>query len=72
MCVCVCMWGGGGSQMTVVEGSGGQLRCCDRWRKSFDKEQRRAKVSKIWREGNKKKKVESARWREAIRRQHER
>lgn len=42
------------SQMTVVEGSGGQLRCCDRWRKSFDKEQRRAKVSKIWRKGNKK------------------
>lgn len=45
-------------KMTGLEGRGGgrQLRCCDRWRESFDKEQRGAEVSKIMEEGEQQKK----------------
>lgn len=34
-------------QMGVRVGGARQLRCCDRWRESFDKEHRGAEVSKI-------------------------
>lgn len=56
-------------------GSGHQLGCCDRWRESFDKEERGAEVSKIMEEEEpkkKRKKVERAHRKEAIRRQQER
>lgn len=60
---------GGGGDGEGVHGEGGGLRRCDRWRESFDKEQRGGvEVSKILEGRVGVKKVEAAHWGEAIRR----